>query len=639
MDGSAPSALTGCSRSDAAAVSAKKVDFRIGGALGSARQRRWGRHHGLGTRVTWTRGEDTVPQRQTRLIRNTPPNTIAMSRRWWIFRSCDWLGESSQKGAGVEGPSRKRMRAIGLRRALLRSLVMSALATCGVLGWAAGPAAASTTHDLRGTWDCCADFVAAQQTFDITTMDLSSGKFSGDACTGSPCSPFSPITGTATGNSVTLITGPYLNYPDYSATFTGTISADNNSMSGTWQDTGGRSSSWTATRVGGGGGPQIAGVDPTGGPVDGGTPITIYGANFTSDARVFIGSQEARNVTVQSSSKITATDYGVGLDASGRRTVEVDTGSGRASIPFFYYVPQIGILLYRDVTQNPAAPNSKYFSACTATVVRSRNRDTLLTAGHCLTSNGVYHDEIVFAPGYYGPFCPIDTNDPLARPEDILACGNAPYGLWKYRAGTSLVDPSWLFRETKGLDVGFLDLDVGGANIEHVADAVGSLPVEFCAPQGSSRGCDASRGKDLQWTAYGEPDATAGLVHCGGFGATIDTEALAPYEGVDNLLINPCTTIADGASGGPWIRQSVTNRIGAVNEGICCNGQTAGTYLGEEASALFNATQFSGARRGLWESIVNVISSLKRGEIKGLLTQSGFSMSFQLRELDYSPRS
>src|SRR5215210_1890898 len=114
-----------------------------------------------------------------------------------------------------------------------------------LLGIAAG-AHATTTHDMRGTWDCCGSGGAGAQQFVIQTMDLSSGAFSGEARQGGV--RFSPITGTATGNSVSLTTGPY-DGGSYSATFVGTIAADSRSMSGSWSSNASQEGTWTATRA------------------------------------------------------------------------------------------------------------------------------------------------------------------------------------------------------------------------------------------------------------------------------------------------------------------------------------------------------------------------------------------------------
>lgn len=111
----------------------------------------------------------------------------------------------------------------------------------------AGSASASTPHDLTGTWSCCGSGGAGSQTWTITSMDKSSGAFSGKGEGG--CCTF-PVKGTANGSSVTLTTGPYEPLTSYSATFKGTISADSKTITGEWDDNGSPepSGTFTATR-------------------------------------------------------------------------------------------------------------------------------------------------------------------------------------------------------------------------------------------------------------------------------------------------------------------------------------------------------------------------------------------------------
>jgi hypothetical protein len=113
----------------------------------------------------------------------------------------------------------------------------------------AGSVAASTPHDLTGDWSCCqpGSGGVATQTWTITTMDKSSGAFSG---TGKGGSFTFPISGTANGNSLTLTTGPYDQLKTYTAVFKGTISDDSKTMSGDWDDDSSPepSGTWTATR-------------------------------------------------------------------------------------------------------------------------------------------------------------------------------------------------------------------------------------------------------------------------------------------------------------------------------------------------------------------------------------------------------
>ena len=113
----------------------------------------------------------------------------------------------------------------------LRGVVAIAALGCALLG--SDTAIASTPHDLTGTWSCCGSGGAGSQTWTITEMDKSSGAFSGTGEGG--CCTF-PVKGTANGSSVTLTTGPYEPLTSYSATFTGTISADSKTITGDWDD-------------------------------------------------------------------------------------------------------------------------------------------------------------------------------------------------------------------------------------------------------------------------------------------------------------------------------------------------------------------------------------------------------------------
>jgi PASTA domain len=105
---------------------------------------------------------------------------------------------------------------------------------------------ASTTHDLRGIWSCCGSGGAGLQTWKITTMNPASGKFSGSGGGGSITFP---ITGTASGSSVTLTTGPYTQLPSYTATFTGKVSSTGKTMTGAWKSNQRQSGTWTATQT------------------------------------------------------------------------------------------------------------------------------------------------------------------------------------------------------------------------------------------------------------------------------------------------------------------------------------------------------------------------------------------------------
>lgn len=130
----------------------------------------------------------------------------------------------------------------GARRRLPRGGTILALVGALLLA-GASQAAASTTHDLTGTWSCCGPGGASAQTWTITAMDKASGNFSG---TGLGGSIKMNITGNASGDAVTLTTA-YVG-SSYAATFKGTLSGDSKQMAGSWESTSSQKGTWTATR-------------------------------------------------------------------------------------------------------------------------------------------------------------------------------------------------------------------------------------------------------------------------------------------------------------------------------------------------------------------------------------------------------
>ncbi len=131
-------------------------------------------------------------------------------------------------------------------RSLLRTRAVRCSAAA-VVALAAGAglssAVAATSHaSITGTWSVTgpSPLVAQQWTISEST----SGSLSGEG-TGSS-GPFATISGSVSGSSVTVVT-TYTSV-SYTATFTGTVSADGTTMSGTWSDTNGLSGeSWSAT--------------------------------------------------------------------------------------------------------------------------------------------------------------------------------------------------------------------------------------------------------------------------------------------------------------------------------------------------------------------------------------------------------
>jgi hypothetical protein len=124
-----------------------------------------------------------------------------------------------------------------------RNLLLTCAAAVMVATLGLTSAAAAST--VTGTWSCCGEGGASQQTWTITE--------SGGALSGSASSEyggaFSPISGKVSGSSVEIVTGPYFG-SSYSATFVGTISGE--TMSGTWTSNASQNGTWTATRGSGG---------------------------------------------------------------------------------------------------------------------------------------------------------------------------------------------------------------------------------------------------------------------------------------------------------------------------------------------------------------------------------------------------
>ncbi len=137
--------------------------------------------------------------------------------------------------AGIAG-HRKQGLLGGLARVAAVCVLPAIL--CALLA-PAGAAAAT----IAGTWSCCGSGGASAQTW---TIAEAAGSLSGTA---SQSTPFSPISGSVSGMSVTIVTGPYTNDPSYTATFVGTIAANGETMSGTWSSNAKQTGTWTATRT------------------------------------------------------------------------------------------------------------------------------------------------------------------------------------------------------------------------------------------------------------------------------------------------------------------------------------------------------------------------------------------------------
>ncbi len=195
---------------------------------------------------------------------------------------------------------------------------------------------------------------------------------------------------------------------------------------------------------------------------------------------------------------------------------------------------------------------------CTASVINAQNRDTVLTAGHCLKNKtGSWAENWIFVPGY--------------------ADGRAPYG--RYTARDMLVSPKWSRQGDDSYDFGFvvLNTDLRG---RHVADRTGAQKVSFSgriAPYVHAFGYPSS-----------PPYSGRHLYYCAG--ATHADRQGTLGSGMDCAM-------TQGSSGGPWFADfDTTTGTGTITSltSFKYTDNAAVQYgprLGDEARRVYEAAQ------------------------------------------------
>lgn len=151
---------------------------------------------------------------------------------------------------------------------------------------------------------------------------------------------------------------------------------------------------------------------------------------------------------------------------------------------------------------------------CSASAVRSANRDVVVTAGHCVKDGvGSWAENWIFVPGYRD--------------------GKRPYGA--YAARRMFVAGPWARRGDDSYDVGFVAVTTSGGR--HLGDVVGGQPVGFNVRRG------------LRTYGFGFPADPPyngeQLLYCAGV-VRADPQAQTRDQGLR------CDLTA-GASGGPWL--------------------------------------------------------------------------------------
>jgi len=349
-------------------------------------------------------------------------------------------------------------------------------------------------------------------------------------------------------------------------------------------------------------GPTISTVDPGGGPWTGGTNVTVNGSNFErGDTLCFYASAPPNSsppiactpaTTVVSPTQITATapalpslgDVGqlyLGIERCCSGPSGTSVQDYTSTVPYVYFIPQVGVLVAHDPTQSAT---SGYYT-CTATVLQSRNRAVVVTAGHCVsvprTANRqrYFLSDFAFAPGYFGSLC----TGGATSSADFFRCGTrdspAPFPSGVWTAFKVATNDQWLCCGNHQLDYGFLDMN--STNGKPIQDVVGGLPPTFNATRGQS------------WTAFGQPADQGFLLVCSG---TETPSSLLEQNGhVDHVgprAMSIQCQFPGGASGGPWInsQNGQTNGVGGVNSDICQSTLCA-AFLGSEAQGTFRAME------------------------------------------------
>ncbi|MBN1419548.1 MAG: IPT/TIG domain-containing protein [Planctomycetes bacterium] len=179
--------------------------------------------------------------------------------------------------------------------------------------------------------------------------------------------------------------------------------------------------------------PAVASVEPSSGPIEGGTAVTITGENFAAGAGVRFGGEPATDVVVASATEITCTTP---AHAAGAVEVEVRNPDGRAGTLAEAFTYEAGVSFIRGDTDG----NGQYTIGDGVQILERIFANRAAFTSDCedtgdLDDNGIFTigDAVwlfnyLFAEGELKkpPYPPADTCGIDPTPETTLGCNQTP---------------------------------------------------------------------------------------------------------------------------------------------------------------------------------------------------------------------
>lgn len=205
-------------------------------------------------------------------------------------------------------------------------------------------------------------------------------------------------------------------------------------------------------------------------------------------------------------------------------------------------------------------------AVCSASVV---GKDLIMTAGHCVATNGVWHTDFVFIPGF-------DTNW-------------EPYGRWYGKQPATFSE--WLESSSPLKDVAFITVHSGVCDQPFGAASVGEV-VGYLGFMANVEPTTVTWENGAVWKQYGYPaaspyDGDKLIIVASGFGHKDYPER--PDECCFTIGVG--SDMTGGSSGGPWLFPSgptVYTVNGLISYGYSsCDETVYGPYFDTEVWELF----------------------------------------------------